>query len=141
MKKLILIIILFFLYKILINPPADFNTRHKLSLIDDKLRENGYHPHYFISSGKRYKWYNNFLRTAKKSYHLKSKAIDIIVFDIDGDFDFDNKDISILEKAAKSVEKENPHLIGAFGTYRKEGGIYYNMVHIDTRGYRVRYDQ
>ena len=143
-KKIVIIIVLItsiILYKIFINPLANKEVRFKLSLIDKELKSQGYRRWYFVSSGKRSKWYNDFLKTVKNSQHLKENAIDIIVFDIDGDWLFNETDISILEKINAKVEKNHLELTGAFGTYRKEGGIYNNMIHIDTRGKRVRYDQ
>jgi uncharacterized protein YcbK (DUF882 family) len=132
-------VFIFVLYKIFINPAANEEVRHKLSLIDKKLEERDHRRWYFVSSGKRSVWYNNLLKTAKKSYHLKGMAIDIMIWDIDGDWRFTTKDIAILEKLNAEVEKENPKLVGGFGTYLKEGGIYRYMVHIDTRGKKKRY--
>lgn len=129
------------LYRLFINPPADPEVRRKLALIGEKLEKKGYRTLYFVSSGRRDKWYNDLLGTVKNSYHLQGKAIDVMVLDIDGDWVFDGRDISILEDINREVENEYPGLIGAFGTYRKEGGIYANMVHLDTRGRRVRYYQ
>lgn len=129
------------LYRMYINPPANPEVRKKLSLIDRKLDERGLRRWYFVSSGRRSTWYNDLLGTVKNSQHLKGKAIDIIVFDVDGDWVFDSRDIAILQDVNRQVEREHPELVGAFGTYRKEGGLYANMVHIDTRGRRVRYDQ
>jgi hypothetical protein len=129
------------LYRVFINPPANPEVRTKLALIDRKLEEKGYRRWYFVSSGRRSAWYNDLLGTVNNSYHLKGKAVDIIVLDIDADWIFNGSDISILEGVNSEVEKEHPELVGAFGTYRKEGGIYSNMVHLDTRGRRVRYDQ
>ena len=129
------------LYRIHINPPANPEIRKKLSLIDRKLDEKGFRRWYFVSSGRRSQWYNDLLGTVKKSYHIRGMAIDIVVLDIDGDWVFDNRDISILEGINREVEREHPELVGAFGTYRKEGGLYANMVHLDTRGRPVRYDQ
>ena len=129
------------LYRFHMNPPANPEVRKKLWLIDRKLDERGLRRWYFVSSGRRSAWYNNLLGTVKNSHHLKGKAIDIFVLDVDGDWVFDSRDISILEDVNREVEREHPELVGAFGTYRKEGGLYANMVHIDTRGRRVRYDQ
>ena len=129
------------LYRTVINPPADQEVRMKLALMEEKLKGRGYRTLFFVSSGKRSPWYNDLLGTVKNSYHLQGKAIDIMVLDIDGDWVFDGRDISILEDINREVERVHPELVGAFGTYRKEGGIYANMVHLDTRGRRVRYDQ
>ena len=128
------------LYRIFINPPANEDVRRKLTYIDRKLSEKGLRRWYIVTSGTRSQWYNKMLRTAKKSFHLKGMAIDIVVLDINGDWVFNAKDIDILCRLNREVEKEHPELMGAFGTYRTEGGIYRNMVHIDVRGHSLRYD-
>jgi uncharacterized protein YcbK (DUF882 family) len=112
----------------------------KLQLLELSLKDNGYKTRYVVISGKRSKRYNEFLSGAPRSYHLDGKAIDIWVLDIDGDWDFDNSDIRILEKLNAKIEAKHPELIGAFGTYRKAAGLDRNMVHLDTRGRKIRYD-
>lgn len=133
-------LIFLFLYRSYINPPANERTRYKLSLLEEKLSSQGYRSWFFVCSGKRSVWYNARIGGKANSYHLSGSAIDILVFDIDGDWKFDQKDIAILEKLNRSVEREHPELVGGFGTYRKEGGLYGFMVHLDTRGKKVRYD-
>jgi uncharacterized protein YcbK (DUF882 family) len=144
MKKsiriLFIVLIISLSYIVFICPPADDDVTKKLSLIGSELKKKGFKTRYIVISRKRYKWYNDLLKTAENSYHLKGKAIDIYVWDIDGDLRFTKKDIAILEKINSVVEKEHPELIGAFGTYTKKGGLDYFMVHIDTRGKKVRYD-
>jgi hypothetical protein len=133
-------VVLFLIYRVYINPPANKEVKYKLSLIKENLAKRGYRTWYFICSGKRSVWYNDLIGGKKKSFHLQGKAIDIIVFDINGDWVFDQQDITVLEKINALVEKEHPELTGAFGTYRKEGGLNGFMVHLDTRGRKVRYD-
>lgn len=105
----------------------------------------GYTPKWFMISGKRDELltklsYNNL---KKGSPHLSGIAIDIEVIDIDGDWDFDEKDISIFEKANAAVEKIHPELRGAMGTYRGPNSdwLEWHQIHIDTRGSSSRYNK
>ena len=77
----------------------------------------------------------------KETQHIAGKAIDIYVLDIDGDNVFNRKDIKILEQANSLVEKNHPELTGAFGDYFLDKHDYFtkHMIHIDTRGQKVRY--
>lgn len=121
--------------------PPDLKTQQKLNHIKAELTKEGYHNRWFVISGLRYNWYNKLVQnSAKKSYHLKGKAVDIFVFDVDGDWRFTNKDIQILRSVNKKVETSHPDLVGAFGTYTKKSGLTKNMVHLDTRGYPLQYN-
>ena len=121
---------------------SDKDVIRKLDLIKNELKSKNYKTKWVIISQKRNVFINNLLQnSAKKSYHLKGKAIDIYVFDINGDNYFDIKDIKILEKANNNVEKKYPELKGAFGDYfiDKNGYFTKHMIHIDTRGFKIRY--
>jgi energy-coupling factor transporter transmembrane protein EcfT len=116
----------------------------KLSLIEEDLVERNYNPSWIIISQKRHPLLNSLLnKSAKDSYHLKGLAIDIYVFDINGDGIFDASDIKILEIANNNVEREHPELIGAFGDYssKENGYLTKHMIHLDIRGYKVRYSK
>ena len=117
----------------------------KLKLIKNELKTMGYSPKWFKISGKRDKIltklsYNN---AKKGSQHLLGNAIDIEVVDIDGDWKFDENDIILFERANKIVEKNNPELKGALGTYRGPNSDWLerHQIHIDTRGKSKRYNQ
>ena len=121
---------------------SDKGILEKLSLIEKDLEERNYNASWVIISQKRGPIFNSILsNSAKESYHLKGIAIDIYVFDINGDGTFDTSDIKILESSNNSVEKKNPELIGAFGHYflKKNGYFTKHMIHIDTRGKKIRY--
>lgn len=120
----------------------------KLDLIKTELIANNYNPRWVIISQKRNSVFNNLLPNSAKavngkkgSYHLTAKAIDIYVFDINGDNIFDSKDILLLEKANQQVEIHHPELIGALGDYHsnKKGYLANHMIHIDVRGKPNRY--
>ena len=123
---------------------ADKEITRKLELIKFELNSKGYKTRWIIISQKRLSFFNDLLRNSEKnSWHLKGKAIDVYVFDINGDNLFNKEDISIIEQANKVVEKEHPELIGGLGDYFLDKNDYFtkHMIHFDTRGYRHRYTQ
>lgn len=121
---------------------ADVATHQKVALLKADLIERGYQPKWIIISEKRNKVYNSLLaHSVDSSEHMKGKAIDLYVFDIDGDGSFGISDIQLLQQSNKRVEKQHPELKGAFGDYFKNINGYFakHMIHIDTRGYSVYY--
>jgi uncharacterized protein YcbK (DUF882 family) len=145
-KKLIvpIIVILFVvLIKLLFFYPANKDVQLKLRMIHDEVAKRGYKTSWIVISGKRSSWYNNLLSNSKKgtSNHLVGKAIDIYVFDIDGDNKFTNSDIEILKSANNSVENDYPRLKGSFGTYTTKGYFSRNMVHLDVTGHSKNYNK
>jgi len=101
---------------------ADKEITRKLDLIKLELNSKGYKTNWIIISQKRLSFFNDLLPNSAKnkkspSWHLKGKAIDVYVFDINGDNLFNKEDISIIEQANNVVEKEHPQLIGGFGDY------------------------
>jgi hypothetical protein len=121
---------------------GDKKITRKLELIKFELNSKGYKIRWIIISQKRLSFINDLLtNSAKNSWHLKGKAIDAYVFDINGDNLFNKEDISIIEKANKVVEKEHPELTGGLGDYFLDKNDYFtkHMIHFDTRGYRHRY--
>jgi uncharacterized protein YcbK (DUF882 family) len=145
MRKYILIlfsiVIVTALLKIVLLPSSDRKTSIKIELIKNELRKNGYYPSWIIISKKRSVLYNSMLsNSSKDSYHLKGKAIDIFVFDINNDGVFNTEDIVLIREANKEVEKLHPGLVGAVVTYTTKGWPTNKMVHIDTRGYSKYYN-
>ncbi|MFM7588419.1 MAG: hypothetical protein ACKO55_04820 [Bacteroidota bacterium] len=125
---------------------ADKEITRKFELIKIELKSKGYKASWIIISQKRLSFFNDLLPNSAKnknspSWHLKGKAIDIYVFDINGDNMFNNEDISIIEQANDVVEKEHPDLIGGLGDYIDDKHDYFtrHMIHFDTRGYKHRY--
>jgi hypothetical protein len=136
---LIVLSILVFLYLIFLFP-ANEKVKRKLYLIEKEVVKKGYDPNWVTISEKRGKIYNSILPlSSKSSNHLSGKAIDIYVLDINGDGIFNNIDISIIENACNEVEKQNPELIGSFGTYITKGYFSKHMIHIDVTGIKKRY--
>jgi uncharacterized protein YcbK (DUF882 family) len=110
-------------------------------MIENEISKRGYKNNWFIISGRRNLWYNNILpNSSKDSYHLKGDAVDIYVIDINYDGVFNSKDIKIFESVNKYVESIHPELTGALGTYTTKGYFTRHMIHIDTRGYKKRYN-
>jgi len=141
-KKIFLTLIILIIIKIIFFFPANSNVNYKLYLIKNEISKRGYTNNWFIISSKRHYWYNKILlNSSKKSYHLKGDAIDIYVLDIDNDGVFNYNDIKIIESANKEVELNHPELIGALGTYTTKGYFTKHMIHIDTRGYKKRYNE
>ena len=123
---------------------ADKEITRKLELIKLELNSKGYEARWIIISQKRLSFFNDLLtNSSKDSWHLKGKAIDVYVFDINGDNLFNKEDITIIEQANKVVEKEHPELIGGLGDYSLDKNDYFtkHMIHFDTRGYRQRYSK
>ena len=123
---------------------ADKEITRKLELIKLELNSKGYKTNWIIISQNRLSFINDLLtNSSKDSWHLKGKAIDVYVFDINGDNLFNKEDISIIEQANNVVEKEHPELIGGLGDYSLDKNDYFtkHMIHFDTRGYRQRYSK
>ena len=141
-KVLITVVIFIILIKNLFFQPGNSQVNFKLKLIENEISKMGYNNNWFIISGKRHSWYNSLLsNSAKDSYHIRGEAIDIYVIDLNGDGIFNSKDIKIFESANKYVESTNPDLVGALGTYTTKGYFTRHMIHIDTRGYKKRYNK
>ena len=142
MKKILLVLLFLIIIKVVFFFPANSNVNYKLYLIKNEISKRGYTNNWFIISSKRHSLYNKILlNSTKKSYHLKGDAIDIYVLDIDNDGVFNSNDIKIIESANKEVELNHPELIGALGTYTTKGYFTRHMIHIDTRGYKKRYNE
>jgi hypothetical protein len=127
---------------------ADPFVLKKLNLIELELKSKGFKTNWIVISQKRSRFFNSFLpnsakgtKPGKQSFHLTGKAVDIYVFDINGDEIFDDEDIKLIEKANNTVESKHPELIGGFGDYFLKKHDYFtkHMIHIDIRGSRVRY--
>jgi uncharacterized protein YcbK (DUF882 family) len=108
-----------------------------------QLKKDGYKANLIITSAKRWKWHNDFLvwsgsGAAKNSQHLKGKAIDIMVLDVNGDWKCNAKDVDIIYKILDKKIIKNK---GGIGTYYKKAGNFFDrqMVHFDARGKRARW--
>lgn len=132
------ICLLLLLIKIIFFFPANPLVKIKLEKIENEIQKRGYKTSWVTISEKRTKWYNNILsNSSDNSNHLRGNAIDLYVFDIDGDGKFNNEDILIFKSANKYVEQHYPELSGAVGTYRNKGMFTKHMIHIDVSHSKV----
>ena len=148
MKKLVLVLCLLVSLPVLSKKynlfgftGANEKIKTKVRWIKESLTKSGFKVNWFIISEKRSKLYNSILpNSAKKSYHLHGDAIDVFVIDIDGDGIFTQKDLDIVKYHNNLVERRNPSLKGAFGTYTTKSELTKRMIHFDTRGYHLIYN-
>ncbi|HHB77954.1 MAG TPA: DUF882 domain-containing protein [Saprospiraceae bacterium] len=112
-----------------INPELFFKT---LDLLD-KLNQLGYNEDGFvIVNGHRHPAYNEKIGGAKLSRHIKGEAVDISVYDIDGDSYSDQRDKQIiLDILDKYIIKDK----GGIGLYPGT-----HNVHYDVRGTKARWN-
>jgi uncharacterized protein YcbK (DUF882 family) len=76
---------------------------------------------------------------AKKSRHLTGDAIDFLVFDINNDGNADQYDVDIV---LDILDREIIGPKGGIGSYKREKGfINRQMIHIDSRGYKARWNR
>lgn len=122
---------------------VDPNTISYYNQLKHKLKEKGYEDRLFIVSTKRWKWHNDLLHyfntgAAKESYHLRCKAIDVIVRDINNDGQSDKKDVLIVKGILENeIVKNN----GGVGIYLASNHFFSRqMVHFDSRGYKARWN-
>lgn len=106
------------------------------------MRKKGFSARLLVISTKRFKWHNyiqvKFSGAAKKSRYLTGDAIDFIVLDINRDGNAESKDVNIVfDILDKLIIRDK----GGIGTYNSEKGfVNRQMVHIDSRGYKARWD-
>jgi uncharacterized protein YcbK (DUF882 family) len=138
----ILFFVVFFFYlnnTNLANPKTTFFYNE----LKKSLKQHGYSTHLVVISAKRFKWHNElqvmFNGAAPKSRHLVGDAIDFIVLDINEDGISDSKDVDIVYNLLdKQIIKDN----GGIGTYKGKNNFFNKqMIHIDCRGYRARWNK
>jgi uncharacterized protein YcbK (DUF882 family) len=108
-----------------------------------ELKQNGFSNNLIVISTKRFKWHNyiqvKFNGAATKSRHLVGEAIDFVIFDINRDGISDGKDVDIV---CNLLDKEIIKDEGGIGTYKGENNFFNRqMIHIDCRGYRARWNR
>ena len=118
-------------------------TRTFYNQLKDTLNKRNFSANLLVISTKRTNWHNTFqVKTsgaAKESKHLTGDALDFIVFDINKDGTSDTKDVDIVFKI---LDREIICNKGGIGTYKTEKSfINKQMIHIDCRGYRARWNR
>ena len=145
-KSLMIILILLFLLSIfflcfnnisLVEP----ETQGYYHLLKKSLRERGYYARLLVVSTKRLKWQNyllvKFNNASSTSRHMKSQAIDFIVFDINDDGQSNSEDVKIVYDI---LDKEIIRNKGGIGRYLKDNNFFNRqMIHIDGRGFHARW--
>jgi uncharacterized protein YcbK (DUF882 family) len=122
---------------------VDPQTQRYYAELKSKLIEKGFLDNIIVVSGTRWKWHNDLLHyfetgAAKQSFHLKSKAIDIIVRDVNDDGKSNKEDVLIVKEL---LENEIVGSEGGVGIYLKSNNFFSRqMVHFDCRGYRARWN-
>jgi uncharacterized protein YcbK (DUF882 family) len=124
----------------------------KLELTVAELEKQGHRvDHVFVMSGFRTPRYNkgggNTGGRANLSRHMYGDASDVYVDndrdgqpdDLNGDGRVDAKDAKVFADAAERVERQYPALVGGIGIYKACCG-HGPFTHIDTRGYRARWN-
>ncbi|KAB7732953.1 DUF882 domain-containing protein [Rudanella paleaurantiibacter] len=110
----------------------------KKRLLDRYLTERGYQTHYVLLSGYRPPWLNRLMPlSARKSVHQQGQAIDLFVFDINGNDRFDPADLRILSDALDHLDRQHPRYRGGVGLYRQS---FPRMVHFDVSGRHRHWD-
>jgi hypothetical protein len=120
---------------------AEEKVTRRVALIKKELKAKNYNPIWITISQKRNRYYNNLLpNSVNNSYHIQGMAIDLFVFDIDGDYKYNLQDVEIIKEAALEVERKNPELKGGLLEYKssKRGFLTQHMIHIDARGYSLQ---
>lgn len=146
MKKFVLIIaatVLVFVTALSLSCRLGANPKVtlKLKLIELSLQQHGHKVSWMIVSERR-NWLANAVlpnSAKKKSHHLTGDAIDVFVFDVNGDHHFSQADLDLIKKHNRLVEKSHPELKGAFGTYTHTLTSS-RTFHIDTRGKSFEYN-
>jgi len=113
---------------------AGKRVHEKVSDLKKELKAKGYRPQWVIISQKRYDFYNDFLKNSVKngrSKHLTGKAIDLFIFDIDGNGTYNRQDYTLMKNASIKCEQSNPHTIGKTYHYFGKGRLTQHMVHIE----------
>jgi uncharacterized protein YcbK (DUF882 family) len=114
------------------------DVQRKEKALNKALRKQGYKPHYFLLSGYRPHWLNQLMPlAAKNSDHQGGKAIDLFVIDIDGNGQFNDRDLTILSETVNTMDKNNPGQRGGVGLYQKS---FSRMFHFDVSGHHRQWN-
>jgi hypothetical protein len=112
---------------------SDPRLHTKLRDIRVELQRQGYRPTWFIISQKRSTLYNAVLANSiTKSKHLKGRAIDIFVVDVDGNGRYEMRDFELIQKASETCGRRNPSYKGRVYDYLdKKSRLTRHMVHVE----------
>jgi uncharacterized protein YcbK (DUF882 family) len=142
MQKIILLTFAFLLFLVSLYISILYTSlsplvKKKERILSQSLTEKGLKSSYIIISGYRPPWLNKITPlAAKNSVHQVGKAIDIYVFDVNGDWKINRKDVDIIVQELEKIDHLHPQLAGGLGTYFKSSP---QMVHFDVSGGRRRW--
>jgi len=109
----------------------DPRIRKKEQLLAQALRRKGLKPAYWIISGHRSEWFNRLLPlSARQSTHRRGLALDIWVWDVNGDWRVDREDVELCRQELERISRL-PGMAGGLGTYYRSAP---QMVHFDVSG-------
>jgi len=110
----------------------DKRVLYKVLEIQDALEKMGHDRNAFVvRSGYRHPRYNEQIKGASKSRHIKGEAVDMSIRDINQDGKYTDEDKQIVLKLAEKIIGNK----GGVGLYPGT-----RSVHIDVRGYRARWN-
>ena len=105
----------------------------KILALQDELTKQGYDRNaFYLKSGHRSPWYNEYVKGASKSRHILGQAVDIQVGDINRSGGFTAEDKVIVIQICEDKIIGNKGGIGLYPGTR--------AVHIDVRGYKARWN-
>lgn len=113
--------------------PLNIQLFYKILELQNELDKQGYNPYAFgIVNGHRPPRYNERIKGAKLSRHIKGEAVDISIYDIDenGSSNSQDKDI-VLDILDKVIIQDK----GGIGLYPGS-----QSVHFDVRGTKARWN-
>lgn len=107
--------------------------------LKESLREKGYTNNLLVISTKRSKLENKLLQkisvAAPNSTHLEGNALDIIIGDINADGKINDMEI-VYQILDTEIVKDK----GGIGVYKNQGFIIKQMIHIDCRDEKKRWN-
>lgn len=123
----------------------------KLEMILRELNDRGISAESFnVLSGYRTPYYNHVIGNVKYSRHIYGDAADIFVDengddmmdDLNRDGRSDYRDADILRNLVESLYGSSAYepYVGGLGRYRARPGVRGPFVHVDTRGFRARWE-
>ena len=145
LRALVILIGLSIIYGIYSNSLLFVNDRtiDYYEKLQELIVDKGYEDEIYVISGKRFKPINDLLvkfgNAVRESRHLKGKAIDILVFDVNNDGKSNHEDVDLVYNILdRKVIKDR----GGLGTYKNKSCFFTRqMIHFDSRGHKIRWNK
>ena len=111
----------------------DKRILYRVIELQDELEKLGYNRNaFYIRSNFRHPQYNEQIKGASKSRHIKGEAVDLTIQDINQDGKYTDEDKKIVLDLAEKKIIGNKGGVGLYPGTRS--------VHLDVRGYRARWN-